>query len=196
MERTRETTEQKLIDAVGELIAQTGFEKVGVNAVAAHSGVSKMLIYRYFGSIEGLIAAYIRRHDFWINFPTEMPAGNDLTAYVKQMFRGQLEQLRTNPTLRRLYRWELSTDNELIASLREQRERAGVARIEQFCALTGYPAHQVAATTTVLTASMTYLAMLQEFCPTYNGIPLDQDAGWEQIGRGIDAVIDNFFAKQ
>ena len=73
-ERDRDVTEQRMLKAVGEMIRRDGFEKLGVNAVAAHCGVSKILIYRYFGSLDGLLAAYIRQHDFWINFPLDIPA--------------------------------------------------------------------------------------------------------------------------
>ena len=59
-ERDRDVTEQRMLKAVGEMIRRDGFEKLGVNAVAAHCGVSKILIYRYFGSLDGLLAAYIR----------------------------------------------------------------------------------------------------------------------------------------
>lgn len=34
-ERDREATEQRLIDTVGKMIAEDGFEKTGINAVAA-----------------------------------------------------------------------------------------------------------------------------------------------------------------
>lgn len=190
MERDREATEGRLLDAVGELIREQGFEKVGVNAVAAYSGVSKILIYRYFGSIEGLMAAYIRRHDFWINFPQEMPDRDRLPAYLKEVFRSYIARLRGDLTLKRLCRWELSSDNELVRGLREQRERQGLARIEKVCELTGFPQERMEALASFLTASVTYLAMLEEFCPVYNGIRIDEDAGWEKICRGADLFID------
>ena len=85
--RNRQTTEQVLLDAVRELVEESGFENVGVNAVATRAGVSKMLIYRYFGSLDGLIAAYIRQHDFWINFDEELPDRQHVGEFVKRMFR-------------------------------------------------------------------------------------------------------------
>ena len=194
-ERDREATEKRLIDSIGQMIAQTGFEKIGVNAVAAQSGVSKILIYRYFGSVEGLMAAYIKQHDFWINYPVALSPEEDATAYLKRMFREQIKQLRSNPTLRRLYRWELSTNNEIIAGLREQREKAGVARVEDFCKATGYPPSEIAVMASMVTASIAYLTLLGDFCPAYNGIPINEDAGWEQIGNGIDLLIDKLFRK-
>ena len=128
-ERDRDVTEQRMLKAVGEMIRRDGFEKLGVNAVAAHCGVSKILIYRYFGSLDGLLAAYIRQHDFWINFPLDIPGRAHLPEFLKKTFRTMIGRLHGDPTLRRLYRWELSSKNELVAALRRQREQAGLELI-------------------------------------------------------------------
>ena len=193
-ERDRQATERRLLKTVGEMIAENGFEKIGINAVANCSGVSKVLIYRYFGSVEGLMAAYIRQHDFWINFSLELPDRSQLLLFLKTMFRRQIEQLRSNPVLKRLYRWELSSENEMIVKIREQRERTGLKLIEKVSRLTGFPEKEIAVMASILTASITYLVMLEEFCPVYNGIALDGDSGWEQINEGIETLIDKIFA--
>lgn len=193
VERDREATEKRLLDTIGKMIAEEGFEKIGVNAVATQSGVSKILIYRYFGSVEGLMAAYIRQHDFWLNLPLEFPDREQLPSFIKNMFQGQIEQLRNNPTLKRLYRWELSCNNDMIAQLREQREKVGVYLVEKVSELTGRPQKEIAAIASFLTASITYLAMLEDFCPVYNGIPLNEDSGWKQINEGIDILINKIF---
>lgn len=194
-ERDREATEKRLLDTIGQMIAEEGFEKIGVNAIAAQSGVSKILIYRYFGSVEGLMAAYIRQNDFWLNFPLEMPDREDLPSFVKQMFQGQIEQLRNNPTLKRLYRWELSCNNDMIVKLREQREKVGISLVEKVSQLTGQPQEEIAAMASLVTASITYLVMLEDFCPVYNGIPLNEDSGWEQINKGIEVLISKILQK-
>ncbi len=193
-ERDRQATERRLLKTVGEMIAENGFEKIGINAVANCSGVSKVLIYRYFGSVEGLMAAYIRQHDFWINFSLELPDRSQLPLFLKTMFRRQIEQLRSNSVLKRLYRWELSSENEMIVKIREQRERTGLKLIEKVSRLTGFPEKEIAVMASILTASITYLVMLEEFCPVYNGIALDGDSGWEQINEGIETLIDKIFA--
>jgi AcrR family transcriptional regulator len=190
IERDRAATEQRLLDAIGNMIAEIGFEKIGINAVAAQSGVSKILIYRYFGSVDGLMAAYVRQHDFWINFPLEIPNRKQLPAFLKKMFRGQVEQLRNNPTLKRLYRWELSSKNDTITELWKQREKTGVALVDKVVKLTGLPKKEIAALATILSSSITYLVMLEEFCPVYNGIDIQNGKGWEQICKEIDTLID------
>lgn len=194
-ERDREATEGRLVEKIGAMIRESGFEKIGVNAVAERAGVSKILIYRYFGSVDGLVAAYVRQHDFWINFPQEMPGREALPAWLKRMFRGHIAQLRADPTLRRVCRWELSSNNALIAELRAQRERTGVELVRQVSRIAGLPEAEVAAVASLVTASVTYLVMLEEFCPVYNGIAIDTDGGWEQIAQGIDRLIDRFFGE-
>jgi len=196
IEKDRAATEKRLLDTTGKMIAEDGFEKIGINALAERSGVSKILIYRYFGSVEGLIAAYIRQHDFWINFPRQIPRLEDLPDFLKKMFRKQIERLHNDPTLKRLCRWELSTHNAMIDELRRQREDTGLWIIDAVCKLTNRDQKEVAALATIINASIDYLVMLEDFCPEYNGIPLSKKEGWEQIYKGIDIVIDNWIIKK
>ena len=195
-ERDREATERRLLDTIGKMIAEDGFEKIGINAIATQSNVSKILIYRYFGSVEGLMAAYIKQYDFWLNFPLEYPNREELPLFVKRMFQGQIEQLRNNPTLKRLYRWELSCNNDMIVKLREQREKVGVNLVKKVSELTGHPQNEIAVMASLLTASITYLVMLEDFCPIYNGIPLNENSGWEQINEGIELFINKVFQNE
>lgn len=195
-ERAREATEKRLLDAIGMMITDNGFEKIGINAIASQSGVSKILIYRYFGSVEGLIAAYIQQHDFWLNFPLELPDRKQLPVFLKSMFQKQIEQLRNNPTLKRLYRWELSCNNKMIAQLRDQREEVGINLVEKICELTNRPQKEIAVMASLLSASITYLTMLEEFCPSYNGIAINDNSGWEQICAGIETLIDKYLKNE
>ena len=83
--RNRKATERRLLSAIQELIEESGFEKLGINAVASKAGVSKMLIYRYFGSLDGLVAAYIEQYDFWINFKSNLPDREGLENFIKEV---------------------------------------------------------------------------------------------------------------
>ena len=61
--KDRERTEKKILDAIGSIITGDGFEGIGINAVAQKAGVSKMLIYRYFGGLDELISSYLLHSD-------------------------------------------------------------------------------------------------------------------------------------
>ena len=194
MIKDREATEKKLFDAVGKIINERGIEKLGVNAIAKEAGVSKMLIYRYFGSIEGIVAEYILKRDYWINISTEMPTFPELSSYLKNMFREQIIQMRNDKLLIRLYRWELSTNNKVVEELRKKREANGVLLVELVSRLTSKPIKEVEVMASLLTASVSYLTMLEDVCPVYNRINIQSDGGWEQISKGIDTLIDNWFS--
>ena len=65
MARDRERTKTRIIDAVGRLLTRSGFRAIGVNAVAEAAGVDKVLIYRYFGGLAGLLEAVAEEPDLW-----------------------------------------------------------------------------------------------------------------------------------
>ena len=190
MMKDRETTEQKILDAVGSMIETDGFEALGINAVAQKAGVSKMLIYRYFGGLDQLIAKYILQHDYWVN--TELPL-HDISgvgACLKQMFREQIATLRSDMVLKRLHRWELTADNEVVRLLRERRETNGCELVRVVSRLTKSPCAEVAAMATLLSAAISYLTLIEEQNKVYNGIDLCSDEGWQQLATGIDQIID------
>lgn len=188
--KNREQTEEKILEAVGSIIENQGFEKVGINAIATEAGVSKMLIYRYFGGVEELIAQYLIQKDYWANTDAAIINPEAVGDSIKSMFRRQVEQLRNDITLRRLYRWELFTDNQNIQQLRNRREENGCRLIKMVSALIGCPDAQVAALASILSASISYLALLEDQCQSYNGICLQTDEGWNQLMQGIEMIID------
>ena len=193
--KNRQTTELTLIKAVDDIIEESGFEGLGINAIAAKAKVSKMLIYRYFNSLEGLIAAYIQQNDYWINFNEELPDKEHLSEFIKQIFKRQIVRLRESYTLKRLYRWELSTDNKFVKELRDKREEKGLWLIEAVSRLSKHPQKETAAVASIITAAISYLALLEENCQAYNGLKIQQETGWEQLEEGINLLVDLWLQK-
>lgn len=194
--KNRQTTEMNLIKAVDELIEENGFEGLGINAVAAKAGVSKMLIYRYFNSLDGLIAAYIQQHDYWINFDEQLPDEEHIGEFIKEIFKRQIAMLRQSYTLRRLYRWELTSNNIFIKELREKREAKGVWLVDAVSKLSKHPHKEIAAMASIFTAAISYLSLLEENCPVFNGINIQTEDGWKELEEGINILIDIWLEKR
>lgn len=194
--KNRQTTEMNLIKAVDELIEENGFEGLGINAVAAKAGVSKMLIYRYFNSLDGLIAAYIQQHDYWINFDEQLPDEEHIGEFIKEIFKRQIAMLRQSYTLRRLYRWELTSNNTFIKELREKREAKGVWLVDAVSKLSKHPQKETAAMASILTAAISYLSLQEENCPVFNGINIQTEDGWKELEEGINILIDIWLEKR
>lgn len=193
--KNRQATELLLIKSVSDIIEESGFEGLGINAIASKAGVAKMLIYRYFNSLDGLIAAYIQQNDYWINFDRQLPDKEHIADFIKQIFKNQIQQPRENYTLKRLYRWELTTDNKIVRELREKREEKGIWLVEAVSKLTQHPQKETAALATIITAAISYLALLEENCPAYNGLKIQDESGWEQLEVGINLLVDLWLQK-
>jgi AcrR family transcriptional regulator len=57
----RERREQLILDVAGQVFAKAGYESAPMDEIASLAGVSKPMLYAYFGSKEGLYLAYIER---------------------------------------------------------------------------------------------------------------------------------------
>jgi AcrR family transcriptional regulator len=56
----------RILDAAYDLFSRRGIRGVGIDAVVAQSGVSRMTLYRHFRSKEGLVLAYLEcREQRW-----------------------------------------------------------------------------------------------------------------------------------
>lgn len=188
--KSREQTECKILEAVASIVESDGFEKLGINTIALKANVSKMLIYRYFGGLEELVARFIMQKDYWANTDTLILNPHSVGDSIKSKFRNQIEQLRNDVTLRRLCRWELSCHNASIDRLRDKREENGCNLIKVVSRLTGSSNSEVASLASILSASISYLTLIEDQCPTYNGIALQTDKGWEQIAQGVDMIVE------
>lgn len=190
-ERDREQSEERLVQAVGELIEEVGFENLGINQVAKRAGFSKNLIYRYFDSLDGLIYAYIKKHDFWFNAVMKQPeVSSDIKSYLKTFYRREIAEYRNNIVLKRLRRWELTTDKDFVVDIRAQREKNGVRFMDMMSQFTKVNKEQLQAISALVDAGIAYLALFEDNCQMYNGIDIQSDRGWQQITEGIDLLID------
>jgi AcrR family transcriptional regulator len=57
----RERREQLILDVAGRVFARAGYESAPMDEIAEMAGVSKPMLYAYFGSKEGLYLAYVER---------------------------------------------------------------------------------------------------------------------------------------
>lgn len=114
-------TKRKLLNAVGEIIKKEGFSFLGVNKVAKLSGVSKILIYRYFGGFDEMIRTYIMEKDFWMNYSTEdLDKESDLFSMrdtLNKLLNEQFVLFYNHCEMEAILLSELSNHNELAKNI-------------------------------------------------------------------------------
>src|SRR5579875_2252864 len=57
----RSVREQLILKVAGQVFAESGYDRASMDTIASLAGVSKPMLYAYFGSKEGLYLAYIER---------------------------------------------------------------------------------------------------------------------------------------
>lgn len=194
-QRDKAATQQKLIEAVGQIVREKGFQGLGINSVAQTAGVDKVLIYRYFSDLNGLIRAYLAQEDYFANLDkitenTKLESKNDLVQMSRQLFIEQLHEVLKNQALQEILIWELTQKNDMLDELAQIRETKGVAlnrRIEKVIDLNRI---DIPALTSLLIGGIYYLALRSRHVDVYNEIDLTSDTGWKRVENSINFIID------
>lgn len=196
--RNREATRKRLIDAIGALMARDGLKALGVNAVAREAGVDKVLIYRYFGGLRGLTAAFAREGDFWPS-PEEL-AGGDPAAFqampaplkLSRLAETFLDAIRRRPLTQEIMAWEMVESNELTAELDRVREATILdffdSHIPELAGRT-----DIRAVAAIIGAGLSYLVTRARHVQHYTGIDLRSETGWRQLLLAVDAIVAGLF---
>ena len=68
--KTKVVPREKLFQTAARLFYQHGYRAIGVDTIAAESGIGKMTLYRHYPSKDDLITAYLQNSNeiFWNNF--------------------------------------------------------------------------------------------------------------------------------
>lgn len=126
----KERTKSQLISAVGTILIKEGFQNIRINRIEAISGLSKMLIYKYFSGLDGLIKAYLLQTDFWNKekeqyeslFKDIAPLEKDT---MTQLLKEGFEYLESNREMQKMVLWGISTQNKTIKNIADKREEFG-----------------------------------------------------------------------
>jgi len=191
--RDRQITSRRLISAVGSLLAKKGFKSIGVNAVAREAGVDKVLIYRYFGGLEGLIAAFGKEGDFW---PSALElAGGDLQKFSQMPLDERLsvfasnfiDALRKRPLTQAIMAWEIIEPNGLTEELERIREQSIIEFFQMFF-VKDQRQIDLQAIIMLIGAAISYLVLRSKNIDLFGGLDLGSEQGWKRIEKAIKTI--------
>jgi AcrR family transcriptional regulator len=191
--RDRAATRARILAAVGRILARDGFSGLGVNAVAREAGADKVLLYRYFGGIEGLLDAW---GEAALAAPEAGPAspaapdGEALAARSAAALARWARRFRAHPEALEIMRWELLEDNALTRRVAALREAAGRADLERLRVPRDQArAVDLPAVAALLSAGLLHLALRARTAPEWLGVPLRSDDGWARLERAAAALV-------
>ncbi|REA59275.1 TetR/AcrR family transcriptional regulator [Dyadobacter luteus] len=190
--RDRERTKGKILKAVGEVIEQFGTDKVGVNLIARTAGVNKVLIYRYFESVDGLMEQYVKSgeyastaaEDYAESIGTLPP--EERNQAMTDLMVTFLRDLRERKATRDLLRWEIGTGKSILSETKNvvaNRLLDKIGTLPNFEDTSGLMAF--------LSAGIYYLVMVEDYRPKMIDVDLSTDDGWKRIENIIERIVSD-----
>jgi AcrR family transcriptional regulator len=186
MKKDRAATEEKIYIAFLDILKEKGPQSVGINAIAKEAGVSKTLIYRYFGGMKGLLLRFAQRGDFFKSL-LEIDAKKDSLDNLKNFVTEGTKELRGNVLTQEILRWQLLENNEDTKSL-----------FKYFNAQVGKTFtinekdDSLNAALQLMIGGYVYLTLLSKFNKTFIATDLTSETTWKNYDEAILKTIEMF----
>ncbi len=189
---------EKLISAIGTILAREGFERPDEDLVAREAGVAAGNIRRCFGGLEGLVSAFGQSDVFWPSSRELMRETRadfaELTAeqQVAAFYKSLLVALRRRPETMDILAWEALERNDYSRRLEEIRVRIS---LEYFENMQGDipEGTDLSAIVAILAGAVQFLAVRSRRSAHFGGMDLRSERGWHRIEAAIEALLCGSF---
>src|SRR5262249_16774100 len=180
---------------LARILLRDGLSAVGINALAREARCDKVLIYRYFGDLDGVYRAFASSREFWWTV-------EDLTRNVdpsrisgpeamKLFLRRHTEAIRPRPVTLAALAEEAATRTPLVIALETVREERALALGDWIGRHLVFPRGiDFPAIALILSTATTYLAVRARKIRVMSGVLIRSDEDWTRIYAAIDAIID------
>lgn len=189
--RNRAQTTQRIVEALEDVITERGLEGVGVNRVAEKANVSKVLIYRYFGGMEGLLEYYVKMGKL---FPAFTPAVLDQIrplheSDIARIWYRQVIQtyryFRTFKAAREVLKATVIENDSIAATTAQAQDEEMTRLVSQLSFIKGADTQAISA---VILGAMTYLTIMAQNDRTMISIDLRSEEGWKRIEAAVKTI--------
>ncbi|MDC7126480.1 MAG: TetR/AcrR family transcriptional regulator [Spirochaetales bacterium] len=197
--RDKDKTKQAFINAAIEIIKTEGFEHLGINLIAEKAGASKVLIYRYFGGLDGLVKTVAENLDP-IHTKGAMDIilehGDEMTPsmLIKEAILSGYKELKNDEIAKKLMIWELSHQNIITKNFSEARETAGKELTQKsWEAINGkdkLPGVDINALLAVVIAGVYYLTLRSDSVQDFNEVNIQDESGWQRIADSFKNLVE------
>ena len=189
--RNRAKTTQRIVEALEDVIAERGLAGVGVNRVAEKANVSKVLIYRYFGGMEGLLDYYVKMGKL---FPVFTPALIDQLRPLHESDTARIwyrqviqtyRHFRTFKTAREILKASVMENDSVAETTARAQDEEMTRLVDQLSFVKGADNHAISA---VILGAMNYLTIMAQNDRTMINIDLRSEEGWQRVESAVKTI--------
>lgn len=186
---------EKLVAAVGPALAKHGFVDIRAEHVAEVAGLNPGIIFRHFGGLRNLVAAYAQTNAAWPSLEELLGGGQQGAlgmppgVQMAQVFRNYVEAMKDRPHTQAILAWEATQKNDLTQELEAVRVRRS---LEVFEEIQGEfpPEVDLSALVAVMAGAFLYFAIRAAQGGAFGGIDLGSDKGWERVADTFQLMIE------
>jgi AcrR family transcriptional regulator len=189
--RNRAKTTQRIVEALEEVISERGLEGVGVNRIAEKANVSKVLIYRYFGGMEGLLEYYVKMGKL---FPVFTPSlldqirplhESDIARIWYRQVIQTYRHFRTFKAAREVLKASVMENDPIAESTARAQDEEMTRLVSQLSFVSGADTQAISA---IILGAMTYLTIMAQNDRTMISIDLRSEEGWQRIENAVKSI--------
>jgi AcrR family transcriptional regulator len=192
----RDRTRERIMRACEEVIMRDGVQGLGINAIAKQTGLGKPLIYRYFGDLDGVIAAWAKHTQVWedkeiVDVKKRAATPDEKLKVLRQSLIDSTARLKDKPALLQLLAFTMTGRSPFAGATHDLKKSFGSHHGDLYRDddILGDP--DMIALLLVLYAATVYLAHRAVGDPLFNGIPLDTADGWNKMMGMVETVFDH-----
>lgn len=196
MTRDRFATRAAILDSAADIIATTGLPSLGINALADAAGCDKVLIYRYFGGLDGVLAALGAERTLWPAVQIPQDERESLADVVRTMLLEEWAAIAGHAMTVQCAGAEATLAGPLSSAVREQRAEHHASAIAAIQGAHRIPQYtDLPALVELLSAALTLLALRSAHpgaakpAAAKSGVldPATQD-GWRRIEKMVGTI--------
>jgi AcrR family transcriptional regulator len=193
MAKNRLLTEEKILHAVEQIMLDNGFPAIGINSIARQAGCDKVLIYRYFGGLDGLLLAFAETNELWWLLDDIIPENDQqigqtaLPEYLQLLLKRHAETLQARPLTLEIMAWELSEQNNLTIALARTRAQRGMELVKKIRAHYQNPNIDIGGILGVFGAAINYLIIRTRRSP-----PQHMTEEWWRLQQTIAKMLEAY----
>lgn len=188
----RQQTEQRIVAAFGRIVARDGVYQVRVNKLMREAGVGKKQLYQYFGDLSGVARAWTEAGMPAPGTPPtpsgQRPRAGSRVTRLTGLLRDYAESVRTNPAVLASLHAELGGPRDLRRPFDAVRSRVVREQVQFFLEHSYMRTEEYTALYSVLYAAINYLILRARFAPSFNGLDLSRQEGWESVMAMVETV--------
>ena len=195
MSRDRFATRAALLNSAASIIASGGLPQLGVNSLAHAANCDKVLIYRYFGGLDGVLAALGAERMLWPHVelpPEDTNHDPSLADSVKDLLLEEWAALSSGTLMLQSSVAELTTHNPLGAATSLQRTELHDQIIAKIKTTHHVPPYiDLPALLELLSAALTLLALRAAHAENSEHAQSFDPAtpqGWRRIEKMLSAI--------